>query len=268
MNTGRLKFSTVIAFVGVIYLLSTVTFSGCSQDTGIQLSASNPKDTANTILSESGINGGLIVHINCGDGILTEALKKNDSYIVHGLDSNQDNITKAREHIFPKGEYGPISVSRLIDDRLPYTDNMVNLIVSEDLGDIQMDEVMRVLTPRGVLMTKSGKGWKKTVKSWPAEMDEWNQYLYDAGNNPVSKDLTISPIKHYQWIGSPYWARHHDATASLSALVSAKGRIFYVIDEGPKESIQLPAETYLYARDAFNGIILWKRPISAEIRLL
>ena len=93
-------------------------------------------------------------------------------------------------------------------------------------------------------------------------MDEWNQYLYDAGNNPVSKDLTISPIKHYQWIGSPYWARHHDATASLSALVSAKGRIFYVIDEGPKESIQLPAETYLYARDAFNGIILWKRPIS------
>ena len=262
MKTGKSTFSIIIALVGIICLLSIVSFTGCSQDTGTQLSASNPKDMANSILSESGINGGLIVHINCGDGTLTEALKKNDTYIVHGLDSNQKNITKAREYIFSKGEYGPISVNRLDGDRLPYTDNMVNLIVYENPGVIPMDEVMRVLAPRGVLMAKSEKGWGKTVKPWPREMDEWNQYLYDAGNNPVSKDQAISPIKHYQWIGSPYWARHHDATASMSALVSAKGRIFYIIDEGPKESIQLPAEVYLYARDAFNGVILWKKPIT------
>jgi outer membrane protein assembly factor BamB len=262
MKIRKLNLSTIIAFLGVIFLLLHLTLSGCSQDGGKQASGSNPKDMANTILSESGVRGGFIVHLSCGDGILTEALKKNDSYIVHGLDSNQNKVTKAREYILSKGEYGQISVDRLAGDRLPYTDNMVNLIVSEDLGNIPMDEVMRVLTPRGVLMAKSERGWKKTVKPWPAEMDEWNQYLYDAGNNPVSKDLAISPVEHYQWIGSPNWARHHDATASLSALVSAKGRIFYVIDEGPKESIQLPAETYLYARDAFNGTILWKKPIS------
>jgi hypothetical protein len=33
------------------------------------------------------------------------------------------------------------------------------------------------------------------------------------------------------------------------------------MDEGPKESIQLPSENYLIARDAFNGTILWKHPI-------
>jgi outer membrane protein assembly factor BamB len=47
----------------------------------------------------------------------------------------------------------------------------------------------------------------------------------------------------------------------MSALVSANGRIFYILDEGPTESIQLPAKNFLVARDAYNGTILWKLPI-------
>ncbi|MBN1974238.1 MAG: PQQ-binding-like beta-propeller repeat protein, partial [Sedimentisphaerales bacterium] len=232
------------------------------QDTAKSMSDSeNPASQAKAIIEKADLKGGLIVHLNCGEGKVTEALRLNDSYLVHGLDSNGDNVKKAREHIASKGKYGPISVDRLTGNRLPYTDNMVNLIVAEKLGDISMSEVMRVLTPNGVLMTKNAGDWRKSVKSWPEEMDEWNQYLYDAGNNPVSKDLTISPVEHYQWVGSPMWGRHHDVTSSLSALVSANGRIFYIMDEGPKESVQLPAENYLYARDAFNGTILWKKAI-------
>ena len=145
---------------------------------------------------------------------------------------------------------------------------MVNLVVAENLGDISEDEVMRVLAPNGVLMARGLFGWKKTVKQWPEEMDEWNQYLYSAGNNPVSKDETVGPIRHYQWIGSPRWGRHHDTIASMSAMVSAQGRIFYIMDEGPTESIQLPNENYLVARDAFNGTILWKLPIPEWQNLL
>ena len=253
MKTEKANLNRVITILAVLGLLFAITFSGCSQYT--------PEEQAKAILEQSGVKGGFIVHVNCGDGVLTEALKKNNSYLVHGLDTDKDNVTKAREYITSKGNYGTVSVDSLTGNRLPYTNNMVNLVVAEDLGDIPMDEVMRVLAPNGVLMVKSGKGWDKTVKSKPEEMDEWNQYLYDAGNNPVSKDLTISPVKHYQWVGSPMWGRHHDTTSSLSALVSANGRIFYVIDEGPKESVELPAENYLYARDAYNGTILWKKHI-------
>ena len=124
-----------------------------------------------------------------------------------------------------------------------------------------MDEVMRVLAPNGVLLTKRMIGWKKTVKPAPAEMDEWNQYLHGADGNMVSKDGLIGPVRHYRWIGSPKWGRHHDTTASMSAMVSANGRIFYILDEGPKESVQLPSENYLIARDAYSGTILWKIPI-------
>jgi len=220
-----------------------------------------PADQAQDIIDESGVRGGLIVHIHCGDGSLTEALRISDSYLVHGLDSQIENVEAARQYIISKHRYGPVSVDRLGQNRLPYRDNLVNLVVSDDLGDISMDEVMRVLAPGGVAMIKGMLGWAKTVKPRPPEMDEWNQYLYNSGGNAVSKDETVSPVKHYQWIGSPRWARHHDARASMTAMVSAGGRIFYILDEGPGESIQLPAKNYLVARDAFNGTVLWKLTI-------
>jgi outer membrane protein assembly factor BamB len=222
----------------------------------------SPAEQAKSILEKSGIQGGLIVHVNCGDGILTEALRANESFLVQGLDPNIEKVRKAREYISSRQEYGPISIDRLTGNYLPYKDNLVNMIVAEDLGGISEDEAMRVLAPNGVLLTQGLLGWKKAVKEKPDEIDEWNHYLYNAAGNPVSQDETIGPVRNYQWIGSPRWARHHDTTASLSALVSANGRIFYILDEGPKESIQLPAEYYLVARDAYNGTILWKRPIT------
>jgi outer membrane protein assembly factor BamB len=234
-------------------LLVAMFTRGCSSGT--------PADQADSIISRSGVKGGLIVHLNCGDGVLTEALKASDSYLVQGLDPALENVQKARQYIASRQEYGPISVDRLTGNRLPYKDNLVNLVVAEDLGSVPMDEVTRVLTPNGVAMTKGIFGWERTVKPKPASLDEWNQYLYNAGGNAVSKDEAVGPVNSYQWIGSPRWGRHHDTTASMSALVSANGRIFYILDEGPTESIQLPAENFLVARDAYNGTILWKLPL-------
>ncbi len=219
-------------------------------------------EQARSILEKSAVKGGLVVHLSCGDGTLTQALKVNARYMVHGLDPDAANIQKARRLIASKGAYGPVSVDQLSGNRLPYNNNLVNLIVAEDLGGVSMEEAMRVLVPNGVMMTRGLLGWKKTVKPKPAGMDEWNQYLYDSQGTMVSKDEIIGPIKHYQWVGSPKWGRHHDTTASMSAMVSANGRIFYVMDDGPRESIQLPAENSLIARDAYNGTILWKRPIA------
>jgi outer membrane protein assembly factor BamB len=238
-------------------LFSTVFMQGCTQVTTEALN-----EMANAILEMANVQGGLIVHINCGDGVLTEALKVNDSFLVQGLDFSSDNVQKARQYIASKGKYGTISVDRLDGTRLPYRDNMVNLIVSEDLGTIPMNEVIRVLTPNGVAIIKGILGWSKTIKPKPSGLDEWNQYMYNAQGNMVSNDQVIGPIKNYQWIGSPQWARSHETASGLSALVSANGRVFYILDEGPRESIQLPAEPYLEARDAYNGTVLWKIPIA------
>jgi ubiquinone/menaquinone biosynthesis C-methylase UbiE len=105
-------------------------------------------DQARHILNETGVKGGLIVHIGCGDGRLTSALRANDSYIVHGLDRDPENVVAARKHIQTLGQYGNIFVELWSGERLPYIDNSVNLVVSEDLGEVSDAEVMRVLCPK------------------------------------------------------------------------------------------------------------------------
>jgi outer membrane protein assembly factor BamB len=227
------------------------------------LHAATPQETANQILKESGVQGGLIVHIGIGNGELTTALKATESYQVHGLDTDAAIIGSFRSQLTRANKYGPITADRFDGKRLPYIDNLLNLIVTDDLGEVQMKEVLRVLAPEGVVMVAGDNGWVKTVKPRPDDIDEWTHYLHDASGNAVAHDQVVGPPRHLQWVGSPRWARHHDRMASMSALVSAGGRIFYIMDEGSRVSIQLPPRWTLIARDAFNGTILWKRPIAS-----
>ncbi len=213
------------------------------------------------ILTESGIRGGVIVHLGCGDGEATAAFRANERYLVHGLDTNPKNVEQARRHIQSIGLYGEVSIDRQIGDSLPYTDNLVNLLVVEELGRVPMTEVTRVLCPSGVAYIKRGDEWERKTKSQPDEIDDWTHTLYDTTNNAVSEDSVVSPPYHIQWAGEPRRARQHERFASISAVVSAGGRVYSIQDEGPISSIVLPADWYLAARDAFNGVILWKKKV-------
>ena len=67
---------------------------------------SDYKEEAEKILDSTGIKGGLIIHIGCGDGKLTAAFGANNSYIVQGLDTD---VTGARQTIRSFGLYGKVS---------------------------------------------------------------------------------------------------------------------------------------------------------------
>ena len=220
---------------------------------------------AREILSETGIRGAIIVHVACGEGKLTAALRVNDRCVVHGLDADPRNVARARAHIRKLGAYGNVSVARLYGSRLPYAENLINLIVSEDLGTVTMDEVMRVLCPRGVAYIKRDGKWQKTVKPWPADIDEWTHYLHGADGNPVARDRLVGPPKHYQWISGPLWLRSHETDSSVRTLVTAGGRLFCIVDEAPVSLAgphSPPDKWFLTAQDAFNGVGLWKAPIT------
>jgi len=212
---------------------------------------------AGRILDAAGVKAGLIVHVGCGDGELTVALRAGESYLVHGVDAEAGNVTKTRDRIARAGLHGKVSADRLTGGQLPYVDNLVNLVVSDDLAPVPMSEVMRVLAPGGVAYVAG----KKTVKPRPANIDEWTHYLHDASNNAVAQDDVVGPPRRVQWRAGPTFARHHDVLASVSAMVSTGGRMFYIIDEGPTSLMHYPARWRLVARDAFNGMLLWKKPI-------
>jgi len=219
---------------------------------------------AQRILDSSAVKGGLIVHIGCGDGTLTAALHVSDAYLVQGLDDSQANVETSRMHIRLLGLYGNVSVEHLEGRHLPYADDLVNLLVSRDLGDVSMDEVMRVLCPAGVAYIRVGDKWTKTVKPWPDDIGQWTHYLQDASNNAVAADTRVGSPRRLKWTCAPLWTRDHEFNSSLCAMVSGGGRLFYVFDEGlPGVTVAaLPEKWTLIARDAFNGKLLWKRPLS------
>ena len=223
--------------------------------------AEAPKTEAKRILAAAGITGGLVVHVGCGEGKLTAALRAADNILVHGLDTSAKNIAAAREHIRSLGACGKVSVERLTSKRLPYADNIVNLLVSENLGEVPMSEVIRVLAPNGVAQVKAGGKWTRRIKPRPKTIDEWTHYLHSPSNNAVAKDTVVGPPKRVQWICGPQWARSHDHLSTTSAMVSAGGRVFYIIDEGPTAFAAMKPRWKLIARDAFNGVLLWKRDI-------
>ncbi|MHC4701263.1 MAG: class I SAM-dependent methyltransferase, partial [Planctomycetota bacterium] len=194
---------------------------------------------AEQILRISGVKGGLVVHVGCGDGRLTAALRANDSYMVQGLDTSAQNVARAREHVRSLGLYGDVSVSQYDGKHLPYIDNLVNLVVAQQADEVSRKEIVRVLAPNGVACIERGDNWAKIVKQRPEQMDEWTHYMHDSTGNAVSNDTLVGPPANLQWVGSPRWTRHHEHMSSLNALVSANGRLFYIVDEGSRASIQL-----------------------------
>ena len=247
-----------------------------------RLEAASPSDEAHAVLEASGVEGGLIVHVGCGDGRLTAALKANSRFTVHGLDGDPANVAKARGHIRTLGLYGPVSVMRCQGRQLPYADNMVNLLVAHRLGEVPADEVLRVLVPDGValvredvgqafrLLGQAGRlsyeilsdGWTRIVKPRPETIDEWTHWLHGPDGNAVARDSVAGPPRLLQWMAGPLWARHHDTTPSVSTMVSSGGRVFYIVDEAPAGvDGRIADKWFLIARDAFNGMLLWKRPM-------
>lgn len=224
----------------------------------LALAAANAQTTASDILDAAGMRGGLVAHVGCGDGRLTAALRANEGILVHGLDTDPQNVAKARGHIRSAGLYGPVSVDQWDGERLPYADNLVNLLIS-DAGRVSQEEIMRALAPGGVAVV----GGVKTVKGRPSDIDEWTHFLHDAGNNAVARDARVGAPRSLRWSAPPRWLRSHETPSGFQAMVCGGGRLFYILDEGliGITDQRLPERWALLCRDAFNGKLLWRRPI-------
>lgn len=235
-------------------LLSTIFSVAASQD-------------ARQILETSGVQGGLVVIIGCDSPELLENLQAGGSYLVHGLDRASEEVAAARSFLLARGLYGPVTVSRWEGTELPFVNGVVNLVVINGESRVTRDEITRVLAPGGVAieLTPDPRNLNPDNffrKPRPAEIDDWSHFLHDASNNAVSSDTVVDPPKGLRWTCGPAYARSHEHFSSVSGMVTAGGRVFYIIDEGPISSVYLPPQWKLVARDAFSGVLLWERPIT------
>ena len=245
---------------------------------------------AGEILRLSGAKAGLVVLLNCREARPAAELARGGKFLVHGLVSGAAELRRARRAIQEKRLCGQVSVEQSSFRRLPYADNLVNLLIAERLPELSskgltVGEILRVVRPGGVVFLGARRGlslrthlleagiedfetvrrngiWAKVVKPRPAEMDEWPQYMHGSDRNPVSHDTLVGVPRSLRWIAGSEWPKGPAHAAGTYAVLSSNGRNFYLTADNvanlsvPGKKIQY----YVVARDAFNGLFLWERP--------
>ncbi|MBN2450897.1 MAG: PQQ-binding-like beta-propeller repeat protein [Lentisphaeria bacterium] len=257
-----------------------------------------PLESMAALAADSGAAGGVCALLHARDGELAAAFGKHGAFVVQALCMSPETLAAVRQGIRGGGGYGTVSADLLRGARLPYTDNLVNIAILHPdavlAGDPpSMEEVLRVLAPLGtvyvgfpgatpgawtamaaralreagaeeVRVAEADGAWVRGRKPWPAEIDEWTHYLHGADGNPVAEDTVVGPPEHYQWVTDPQWLRSHETDSSVGVVVTARGRLFAIVDEAPISLTgqhDLPDKWALVARDAFNGVLLWRVPI-------
>ncbi len=232
-----------------------------------QSSPPAPLAAAAKLVQESGAAGGVCSVVGADSLDLAVALTKQGPFQVHVLCQDDATCRRLREEAAARGVAHRVAVDTTSGDRLPYVDNLVNLVVLTGGGfAVDSPEVARVLVPGGlaVHLDPQLKPTKRFRKPWPKDMDQWTHYLHGPDGNPVANDTRVGPPVHLQWVGEPRWLRSHETDSSISTVVTANGRLFYICDEAPISlagQTPLPDKWSLVARDAFNGVVLWKVPI-------
>ena len=236
-----------------------LTLAGCS----IAL-ADEPADLARSIIDASGVDGGLCVLVGVTDGHLAAALSDGGRLLVHGLATGE--VEGARRRLHEEGLYGLVSVEQvtrpqLTSGRLPYADNLVNLLVVQDpQGFLSvLADGLRALAPGGAGMvwvesreTPLGQalagaqvpganvrilsnGYARIEKLRPEGMDEWGHPRHAADGNAVSEDQLAGPPRRVRWLNGPF--------SGVGDMVTAEGRNYY---------------SNLMVRDSFNGLPIWQ----------
>jgi outer membrane protein assembly factor BamB len=242
---GRLTAVSVTFGVSALFLLAT------------SLAWGQPgRPAAEQVLAGTGFHGGLVVQVGLQDPSMAISLATAPNVLVHGLVQDRALLGEARNTIREEGVYGQVSVMSWTGPHLPYADGMVNLLlVLDEKVTLDPKEVDRVLAPLGLARIQRNGILTSTRKACPEDVDEWSHARYDATGNAVSKDKRVGPPRFMQWEAWPRW--NHGTKTSV--LVSAGGRIFYILDDAHFAS---NARTWsLIARDAYNGIQLWRHEL-------
>ena len=239
----------------------------------------------------AGLAGGVCVVLGRPDAEFAASVAKLGNFVVHCLCADEPERDQLQRALRERRAYGSVSAAVLREKRLPYTDNLVNLVVVASASDlaqegIAVSEIMRVLAPLGTAcigdptaklieqarrlvgehksVNIGGKRWAQFTKPWPKDIDEWTHYLHGADGNAVAVDEVVGPPVHFQWQSGPKWLRSHETDSSLRTMVSSQGKLYYILDEAPVSlagNHPLPDKWFLVAQDAFNGVRLWQVPI-------
>jgi len=150
-------------------------------------------------------------------------------------------------------EHGP-------DAHIGLADNLADVAVAcnADLSRAGQSELLRVVRP-------GGKAWlagKMLTKPQPEGVDDWSHPYHGPDNNPQSKDRLARAPYLTQFIAEPKFC------PSPAITVASGGRIFRACGHQAHKANQNAMLNTLLAVNAYNGTILWKRPLREGFMVL
>jgi outer membrane protein assembly factor BamB len=226
------------------------------------------------------------------DGDLPLALAKASGLLVHVREPDAARVDALRADADRAGfSIQRLAVERGVLDRLPYTDNSVDIIVSTRadaafLKSLKAAEVLRALRPEGTAVigvagpgktderTKSLGEWARAcaavnVSTWSDTHGSWVQFskpvLKGAAdwshwekspdNNPVSDDAIIKAPYMTQYMETPFYIGMPAVTTA------AGGRTFLAIGHIAHHEREWASLGRVVARNGYNGAVLWERKL-------
>ncbi len=257
------------------------TRTACAVALLIASAACGAPISADGLLASTGVRAGVVV-IDSPQAVsvVSDIRARAPSALIHILvsDTKQAQATNRACAQLPG-----VSAAIRTASSLPYKARIVNVAVfGAEAALPPLSELVRVLVPGGwgyvadaaaappPAVTDAAGLQRRTTPDGalllrkPAlAQGSWTHYLGDVANSATSEDAATGPITALQWQAPPLHARHHDHKGSCSVqnMVSCGRRMYTIADYGAQHSIFLPARYELTARDAFNGALVWARPL-------
>jgi len=126
------------------------------------------------------------------------------------------------------------------------------LVLGSASEHVSQDEVQRALRPLGT-------GWianQSVTKPVPEGADDWSHPYHGPDNNPQSDDQLVRGSLRTQFIGYPKFSPMPEQS------VIAGGRIYKAMGHIAHKANQNEMLNTLLCINAYNGTILWRRPLS------
>jgi len=152
-----------------------------------------------------------------------------------------------------------IFVGQGSSNRLHLADNLADVIVlpKDDLGRFSQAEVLRVLRPGG----KGLLDRQIITKPIPQGVDQWSHPYHGPDNNPQSTDQIARAPYLTQFLAEPFYGPMPEVT------VIAGGRMFKAFGSRAFLRPQWPVVNTLMAFNAYNGTLLWQRPLDPDFMI-
>ncbi len=191
-------------------------------------------------------------------------LHQNSRLLVHGLVSNRDDAVKLQQYFLSSASSDRIKIEYGFKGQLPHVSHLANVIVVLDVALFSEEELQRVSAPHGHIWKQKNGVWKRTLMGRPKEMGQWTHTHNSPDGNFSSIDSAFKAPFGLRWLnGVPV---NISGVTATSAWVFS-GNLCYELSINDPSNIGKPVgkagwhsqfERYVIARDAFNGLPLWK----------